>query len=82
MIDLSTQSDRIVGEIYVTPPADYNGCVFVRVLLRSHMATVGTPDARNGLALLLDIADTAPFDPFDATNPSCPDGMPSGPRLP
>jgi hypothetical protein len=77
VIDLGTRSDRIVGEIHVPPPADFNGCVFVRVLLRPYTAPAATPTAFEASPLLLDIADTAPFDPFDAANPSCPDGTPS-----
>ena len=80
VIDIGTRSDRVVGEIHVPPPADHNGCVFVRVLLQAYLETAGTPaSASSGTSLLLDVANTAPFDPHDAANPVCPDIMPSAP---
>ena len=68
VIDIGTRSDRVVGEIDVAPPFDHVGCVFVRVLLSPQVKGGGTPAA----GLLLDVADTAPFDPYDAANPDCP----------
>ena len=72
VIDIGTRSDRVVGEIDVPPPSNHTGCVFVRVLLRPHVAAEGTPELP-ATGLLLDVADTAPFDPFDPTNASCPE---------
>ena len=72
VIDIGTRSDRVVGEIDVPPPANHTGCVFVRVLLRPHIVSEGTPEMP-ATGLLLDVADTPPFDPFDPTNASCPE---------
>lgn len=72
VIDIGTRSDRVVGEIDVPPPSNHTGCVFVRVLLRPHVVAEGTPELP-ATGLLLDVADTAPFDPFGPTNASCPE---------
>jgi hypothetical protein len=72
VIDIGTRSDRVVGEIEVPPPADHAGCVFVRVLLSPHVVAGETPESPD-TGLLLDVADTATFDPFDPTNASCPE---------
>jgi hypothetical protein len=72
VIDIGTRSDRVVGEIEVPPPSNHAGCVFVRVLLRPHLVTSATPELP-ATGLLLDVADTAAFDPYDPTNASCPE---------
>jgi hypothetical protein len=70
VIDIGTRSDRVVGEIEVPPPANHDGCVFVRVLLRPHVVAGETPEEPD-TGLLLDVADTAAFHPYDPTNASC-----------
>ena len=72
VIDIGTRSDRVVGEIEVPPPASHDGCVFVRVLLRPHVVAGETPE-EPATGLLLDVADTAAFHPYDPTNASCPE---------
>jgi hypothetical protein len=71
VIDIGTRSDRVVGAIEVPPPADHAGCVFVRVFLTPYQAAGQTPEPYDP-RLLLDVADTAAFDPYDATNDRCP----------
>jgi hypothetical protein len=75
VIDIGTRSDRVVGEIEAPPPADHAGCVFVRLLLQPQLVAGETADPAQS-RLLLDVADTAPFDPYDATNERCPDSPP------
>lgn len=70
VIDIDTRSDRIVGEIEVAPPSNHVGCVFVRVVLQPHTVPGGTPVLAPA-RLMLDVADTAAFDPYDATNAAC-----------
>jgi hypothetical protein len=82
VIVFGTRSDRIMGEIVVPPPVDHVGCVFVRVQLQP-FATANEPPAATsegselvesaGGNLMLDVADTPPFDPFDPANPDCSD---------
>jgi hypothetical protein len=72
-IVFGTRSDRVVGEILVPPPADHAGCVFVRVRLQPLALANGTVDATPGAELMLDVADTRPFDPHDPENSDCPD---------
>jgi hypothetical protein len=72
VIDIGTRSDRVVGEIEVPPPANHEGCVIVRVLLRPHVVAGETPEVPD-TGLLLDVADTTPFHPYDPTNASCPE---------
>jgi hypothetical protein len=74
VIDFDTRSDRVIGEIDVPPPENHPGCVFVRVLLRPETSSGDT-------AALLDAADSAAFDPLDATNPECADATPAVPPL-
>lgn len=76
VIDIDTRSDRVVGEINVPPPSNHTGCVFVRVLLQPESATSEAPGP-NQPRLLLDAADTAPYDPIDPANPLCPDMLTS-----
>jgi hypothetical protein len=73
VIDVDTESDRVMGEIIIAPPADHPGCVLVRVFLQPAAALSAPGDERTG-RLLLDVADTAAFDPIDPFNPACPDG--------
>jgi hypothetical protein len=72
VIDIGTRSDRVVGEIEVPPPADHVGCVFVRVFLTPFLRAGQTPETVDS-RLLLDVADTDAFDPYDPTNDRCPD---------
>jgi hypothetical protein len=72
VIDIGTRSDRVVGEIEVPPPADHVGCVFVRVFLTPFLRAGQTPETVDS-RLLLDVADTDAFDPYDPTNNRCPD---------
>jgi hypothetical protein len=76
VIDINTRSDRVVGEIDVPPPAEHSGCVFVRVVL-SPATTGAIPTDPTSARLLLDVADTNPFDPFDAFNEACPSNNPA-----
>ncbi len=74
VIDFSTRSDAVMGEIEVPPPENHPGCVFVRIFLHPNSPNANT-------AAILDAADTAAFDPIDATNPQCPDATPAVPPL-
>jgi hypothetical protein len=72
VIDVDTETDRVVGEIIIAPPADHPGCVVVRVFLQPAAAVSAAADESTG-RLLLDVADTTAFDPIDPFNPACPD---------
>jgi hypothetical protein len=78
VIVFGTRSDRVVGEIVVPPPANHAGCVFVRVQLQPLALATGAAETGVGADLMLDVADTPPFDPFDPANPECPDVAASG----
>lgn len=71
VIVFGTRSDRVVGEIVIPPPANHAGCVFVRVQLQP--LAIAAAAESSGAGLMLDIADSTPFDPFDPANPDCPD---------
>lgn len=79
VIVFGTRSDRVVGEVVIPPPANHAGCVFVRLQLQPLALAAGAAATGEGAGLMLDVADTPPFDPYDPMNPDCPDDPEAGP---
>jgi hypothetical protein len=70
VIDAETAADRVVGELAFPPPDGHPGCIFVRIVLAWAAAPI---PAAGQPRLLLDVADSDPFDPTDPLNMDCPD---------
>jgi hypothetical protein len=73
MIKIDIEDDRAISEFVIIPIADCPARAMVRVFLQSAASLSAAADESTG-RLLLDVADTAAFDPIDHFNQACPDG--------
>ncbi len=70
-IDFDTRSDRITALVSTEAPMEYPECVIVRVVAVPDRGGDEADAAGLEGTHVLDLADTAPFDPDDPGNPAC-----------